>query len=241
MRIDVWIKRIEDKVHTTRCEPIGESAVAKDFHINTDLLSSPPLNASDVLVLSMSSDPFADGEVSVKLPPIPFFEEFPELVRYQHTGKRHPRSRRKPRPARNTSKLGITLCYLIKKILGREFVTGRGPVYFGLSPATEAVTGDRTPSLIEDSDAADEAIRAAALAALDDFIRARIRPQRGARLTSWDVLDEFRGQDLPEHVINKIQLADIAPRVRGIFGITMEKTGTRIKGRHQRYWLGYTI
>lgn len=246
MRIDARLKinRDDVNVRTTRCEPLDESPPAKDFRINTELLSSPPLNAEDVLVLSLASEPYADGEVAVKLPPIPFFEEFTQVVRYQHTGERHPRSRRKPRPARNTPELGITLCYLKKEILGREFVSAQGPLYLGLSPATKAVTEGRMQPLIEDVVAADEAVRAAALAALDDLIRARVRPQRGARLTSrqiWDVWAAQWGANPTDDIIAGITLPDISRRFRAVFEATTATNPTRIDGRLQRYWDGYTI
>ena len=239
MRLDVRIRKVAEKTRTTEYEILGEAPPMKDFYVNTEKLVVLPYDTAE-MVLSISAEPFANGEVALAFPPVPFFREFKRVVRYERRVERRGKDRRAP----NTPDTPVNLAYVNKADLENEFVADRKPIYFGLSPVADAVSGDRTQPLTEDVGAADEAVRAALLEALDQFLRDRFRPQRGARLTSQDVHDEFihqEGANLSEDALNSLQLIDISRRVRAIFGVTMVKTGTRINGRHQRYWANYTI
>lgn len=244
MRMDIGIVRVAEKTRTTEFQLVGESPPMDNFFVNTERLSSLPFD-TDKLVLSISDQPFAAGEVGLALPAIPFFKVHKNgVVQYRHPAERKGRGRRKPRPAPSTPDLPATLSYVKKSALEDEFVAARKPVYFGISPIIGDAIEDEPRATDGDIAAADETVRAALLEALDDFLRARFRPQRGARLTSQDVQDSFidqEGANLSEDALNSLQLIDISRRVRAIFGITMVANPTRIKGRHQRYWDGYTV
>ena len=241
MRIDVRIKKVGYKKRTTEYEILGKlHGKSPHFFVNTEKVSSLPFDTTE-MILSMASQPFADGEVAAAFPPVPFSHASDDVVRYRHMIER--KGRRKPRQAPNTPELGVTLVYIKRSNLDDDFVAGQGSIYFGLSPAPEAVSSDRTQAAA-DVGAVDEGVRAAILEAIDVFVMRRFRPQRGAWVTSRDIRDEFieeEGHNFSEDELNNLRPIDITRRVRAIFGVTMVATPTRIKGRHQRYWDGYTI
>ena len=243
MRLDVRIRKIEEKINTTKFEPLGASPPMKDFYPNTEVVTSLPFDTED-MVLSISTKPFADGEVALAFPPIPFFKEFRDVVRYQHTIERKGKGRHKPRQAPNTPDTPVTLAYVNKSDLEDKFVADQEPIFFGLSPVSEAVSGDQKQSAVEDVGVDEEIGGADALAAFDAFLRDTIRVKRGNRLTSrqiWAVWAMRWGATLDDEVIGGLKLIDVARRFRAVFGVTMVETSTRIDGIHQRYWDGYTV
>ena len=238
MRLDVRIRKGEEKINTTQFELLGESPPMKDFYVNTEKVTLLPFDTGE-MVLSISSEPFAAGEVALEFPPVPFFKAFRHVVRYEHRIERRGKDRRAP----NTPDLGVTLAYVNKVDLEDEFVADQEPIFFGLSPGTEAVSGAQQAAA-EDIGGAEEIDRAAACAALDDFLRETVRVRRGSRLTSrriWPVWAERWDADPADEVIAGVRFADVARQFRAVFGVTMVETSTRIDGKHQRYWDGYTI
>ena len=120
----------------------------------------------------------------------------------------------------------------------------KNPIFFGLSPVTEAVSGDQKQSAVEDVGVDEEIGGADALAAFDAFLRDTIRVKRGNRLTSrqiWAMWAARCGVHPDDEVIGGLKLIDVARRFRAVFGVTMVETSTRIDGIHQRYWDGYTV
>ena len=239
MRLDVRIRKVDQTKNTTKFEPASESPPMKDFYANTEVVSSLPSDTGD-LVLSISTTPFTDGEVALAFPRVPFFKEFGRVVRYEHRITR----RGKERGAPNTPELPVTLAYVNKSDLEDEFVADQEPIFFGLSPVTEAVSGDQKQSAVEDVGVDEEIGGADALAAFDAFLRDTIRVKRGNRLTSrqiWAMWAARCGVHPDDEVIGGLKLIDVARRFRAVFGVTMVETSTRIDGIHQRYWDGYTV
>ena len=44
MRLDVTIRKVAEKINTSRFEPAGESPPMKDFYANTELVNSLPFD-----------------------------------------------------------------------------------------------------------------------------------------------------------------------------------------------------
>ena len=83
-----------------------------------------------------------------------------------------------------------------------------------------------------------------ASAAFDAFLRESVRVKKGGRLTSrqiWAVWAARWGADPEDRVIAGVRFADVAGRLRALFGTAAAKDPTRIDGRLQRYWSGYAI
>ena len=239
MRLDVRIRKIEEKISTTKFEPLGASPPMKDFYPNTKLVNSLPFDTED-MVLSISTKPFAAGEVALAFPRVPFFKEFGRVVRYEHRIERRGKEQRAP----NTPELPVTLAYVNKSDLEDKFVADQEPIFFGLSPVTEAVSADQKQSAVEDVGVDEEIVAADALAAFDDFLRDSVRVRRGSRLTSrqiWRVWAARWGADPDDEVVAGVAFTDVSRRFRTTFGATTAPNPARIDGAHQRYWANYTI
>ena len=235
MRLDVRIRKGAEKINTTQFELLGESPAMKDFYINSEGLTLLPFDTEE-LVLSISSQAFADGEVALAIPPLPFFKEFARVVRYEHRIERRGKERRAP----STPDLFVTLAYVNKADLEEQFVADRLPIFFGLSPVTEAAAETQKPAVIE---TAAEPVAHVAVT-FDAFLRERVRVQRDGRLTSrqiWAVWAARWSADPDDDLIAGIRFADVSRRFRGVFGATAATNPTRIDGILQRYWPGYRI
>ena len=225
MRIDVRIVKVGETKNTSKFELLGEAPPMKEFYVNTEKVSSLP-SAAEELLLTISSEPLAAGEVALKFAPLPFSRDFKDVVRYQHTIEGKGKGRRKNRPAPNTPDLPVNLEYVNRAALDDGFIAEKRPIYFGLSAADHKI------------DPPD------AIAAFDAFLRKFVRVKRGGRLTSrqiWAVWAARWGANPDERVIEGVQLADVARRFRAVFGATAVKKPTRIDGISQRYWQGFTI
>ena len=239
MRVDVRIRKLGKKKNTFEFKLLGESPPMENFYPNLELVSSLPFDTEEI-VLNISSEPFADGEVALAFPPVPFFKEFTDVVRYEHRTERRGKDRRAP----NTPDLGVTLAYVNKVDLEDEFVADQQPIFFGLSPVADADSEDQKRAAAEDVGAGDEIDRAAAFATFDDFLRDSVRVKRGSRLTSrqiWDVWAARWGANPNDRVIAGVRFTDVARRFHAVFGATTATNPTRIDGRLQRYWPGYTV
>lgn len=239
MRLDVRIRKVEKKINTTQFELLGESPPMESFYVNTETVTSLPFDTRE-MVLTISSEPFADGEVALAFPPVPFFKAFRRVVRYEYRIKRRGKERR----VSNTPDTPVNLAYVNKEVLEDEFIAEQKPIYFGISAVTKAVIEDEKQAAAGDVADDDEIDRADAIAAFDAFLRESVRFQRGRKLTSRQILAVWRVRwdaDPDDEVIRGIQLADVARRFRVVFGVTMLKDPTRIDGDSQRYWNGFTI
>ena len=239
MRLDVRIRKVAEKINTSRFEPAGVSPPMKDFYANTELVNSLPFDTRD-MVLSISTTPFADGEVALAFPSLPFFKEFSRVVRYEHRIERRGKEQRVP----NTPDTPVNLAYVLKADLDDEFVAEKRPIYFGLSPVTKNDAEGKEQAPGDDIDVGEKTDRTAAFAAFEAFLRDSVRVQRGNRLTSrqiWRVWAARCGVHPDDEVIGGLKLIDVARRFRAVFGVTMVETSTRIDGIHQRYWDGYTV
>ena len=239
MRLDVRIRKVEEKINTTKFEVFSECLTTKNFFVNTEAVSSLSFDTK-VMILNVSGEPFADGEVALAFPPVPFFKEFTEVVRYEHRIKR----KGKERTAPNTPELGVTQAYVGKADLEAQFIAERKPIHFGLSPVTGLSVEVEEQASAANIGIGDEIDRAGVLAAFDSFLRESVRVQKEGRLTSrqiWAVWAARRDTDPDERVIADVKFADVARRFRAVFGATAAKNPTRIDGRLQRYWSGYAI
>ena len=233
MRLSVRMKRVEDKFTTTKLEPCGEPPPINSYYINTELLNSLPLG--EELMLFLSDEPFAEGEVTIALPPVPFFKLLKNSVRYEHRTA-------KDRRAANTPELPVTLSYVKRADLPDEFIVARKPLYSGISLVPEAVVEEEEEVTIVD--VVEEATGPDAAAAFVAFLRERVRVQRGGRLTSrqiWRVWAARWGADPADDPIAGVAFSDVSRQFRKVFGATAAKNPARIDGSHQRYWAGYTI
>lgn len=237
MRLKMRVKKVRELKNASRfesVEPDGKYRPMKDFYVNTELLSSLPFD-TDELTVHISDGPFAEGEVALAFPQVPFFRSSRNTVRYQHTAERKANSRRRPRPAPSTPELPVTLAYVNRDVLEAEFIAARKPICFGISPVTEYE--NRAAS------SGTEVGGAGIFTTFDAFLRESVRKRRGRRLTSRQILAVWRtrcGADPDAEVVQGIRLTDVARRFRAVFGVTA--TGpTRIDGRLQRYWDDYTI
>lgn len=246
MRLDPRMKRIEEKVNTTKFEPAGEFRPMRNFYPNTEALSVLPFDTNEI-ILSISDAPFAEGEVGVAFPPVPFYEIRGSSVLYQHTAERKKNSRRKPRPVPTTPGLPATQVYVIRSFLDADFVAQKKALYLGISAVAEAAIEDEKPPTANDGGSGDKIDRADALEAFDAFLRERVRVKRGERLTSrrifavWCTRWGADTDDLEHKVICGVRLTDVARRFHAVFGATAAPHGTRIDGRQQRYWVNFTI
>ena len=230
----VKMRKGERMHYTTKCEPCDpEKAFLDAFYLDTEFLNSLTFDTAEFM-LWISDRPFAEGEVDVSFPPLPFVKSTKNRTRFEIQNERG-------RRLRTSTEYPVTQVFIKNLALDAEIIDEGRQLYFGISAITESDVVDGKGVLVPDTEVVDKAVRAAALAALDAFLRARIRTQRGARLISQDVFDEIQKEDLPEDVLKCIQLTDIARRFRAIFGVTMAATPTRIKGKSHRYWDGYTL
>ena len=235
----IGIRKVEEKENTTQYELLGASPPMKDFYVNTELVTSLPFDAEEML-LTLSTEPFADGEVTLAFPPVPFFKAFNRVVRYEHRIRRKGKERRAP----NTPELGVTLAYVNKTDLEDEVIVKQKPIHFGLSPVAKCVMEGEELASVADIEIGDELFGADAIAAFDAFLRESIRVQRSGRLTSrqiWAVWAARCDGNPDDKVIAGVRFADVARRFRGVFGAAAARTPTRIDGYSQRYWAGYEI
>ena len=235
----IGIRKVQEKKNTTQYELLGDSVSTKELYVNTQAVSSLSFDTEEML-LTLSSEPFADGQVTLAFPPVPFFKEFRHVVRYEHRIRRNGRERQAP----SSPDLGVTLAYLDKEDLEHEFIVKRRPIHFGLSPVAKRVVEGKERASLAVINVDDELGGADALVAFDDFLRKSIRVQRSGRITSrqiWAVWAARWGADSSEDMIAGVRFADVARRFRATFGTAAAKTPTRIDGFLQRYWSGYTI
>ena len=239
MRLDVRIRKVEEKINTTQFELLGESPPMKDFY--TEVVSSLPSDTGDlVLSIPNSTKPFADGEVALTFPPVPFFKEFSRVVRYEHRIERRGKEQRAP----NTPDTPVNLAYVNKADLDDEFVAEKRPIYFGLSPVTKNGAEGEEQAPGDDIDVGEKTDRTAAFAAFEAFLRDSVRVRRGSRLTSrqiWRVWAARWGADPADDPIAGVAFTDVSRRFRTTFGATTAKDSSRIDGIHQRYWPGFEI
>ena len=245
MRLDVRMRKVEEKTATTKFEPVDESPPMKNFYINTKVVSSLPFDIGEIRV-SISSQPLAESEVSLALPAIPFYMVHTKAaaVQYRHQAERKEHSRRKPRPASSTPELPVTQAYVSTVALDNQLIDEQRPIYFGISAVPETVSEDETQTAANDGGSGGEIDRVDALAALDAFLRDYVRVKRNGIITSrriWAVWAARWGADPADDVIAGVLLTDVARRFRAVFGTTAVKKPTRIDGISQRYWVGYTI
>ena len=229
MRLDVLMRRVEGTKNTDKFEPDGEPSPMDNFYVNSKAIASLPFDTA-ALRLTLSSEPFGDGEVERAFPPVPFYRASDRVVRYQH--------RDKGRTVTSTTDLPVTLAYVYRSALEGKFVEQRKPIYFGISPVIE------DEKQVVDIAVDDETSHADAIAAFDAFLRESVRRRRGGRLTSrrvWAAWAARWGAEPDERVIAGVRYTDVARRLRTVFGTVAEPNPTRIDGRLQRYWSDFTI
>ena len=239
MRLTVRMKPVEEKVNTTLYKSVGDSPPMKDFYLNTEVASALPFDTKEI-ILTISDEPFAEGEVALVFPPVPFYKAFRSAVRYEHRAERRGRERR----AANTPELPVSLAYVNRAVLDEEFIAERRPIHFGVSAPSEVAAEDEKQAVAADIDVGDESSGVEAIAAFDSFLRESVKIQKEGRLTSrqiWAVWAAQRNVDPDERVIAGVRYADVARRFRALFGAAAAKNPTRIDGRLQRYWSGYAI
>ena len=239
MLIRVRMKRVEMKTRTTRCEPCDTDMLAPldNFYPDTELLDSLPFN-TDEFILSIADRPFAEREVAIAFPPLPFVRMTKNKCRFEILNDRG-------RRLRTSSEYPITQAFMNNELMDARIMVERRPIYFGISEVPQAVTEDEGQATADDLDAGkEESGGADAIAAFDDFLRETVRVAKGGRITSrqiWAVWAARCGANPDDEVGGGVRFTDVARRFRSVFRATAVKTPTRIDGRLQRYWLDYTI
>lgn len=234
----VRMKSVEQKPNTTQCKPCDTDAPAPmdSFYPDTGALSSLPFDTAEFM-LWISDYPFADGEVDLALPPLPFVRSTKNKTRFEIQNARG-------RRLRSSLEYPVTQAFMNNHAVTEEVINEQRPIYFGISVVPETVIEDEKPAASGGIAVGDEIDRADALAALDTFLRERVRVKRGGRLTSrqiWAMWAKYHNADPADDIIHGVRLTDVARRFRAVFGATAVKTPTRIDGISQRYWVGYTV
>ena len=239
MRLSVVIRRVEEKARTTRFELVGESPPMTGFYVNRERLAALTFDTGE-MVLTISSKPFGDGEAMIAFPPVPFFKEHKDVVRYQHTTE----SKGKARFAPSTFDLPVTQAYVDKDVLKDDMLNNQTPIYFGVSAVNEVVIEDEKQDVTSDIAVEDEIFDGVAIAAFDDFLRESIQVKRGGRLTSrqiWAVWAARWNAESDAKTVAGVQFREVSTRFYDVFKVRAEPTPTRIEGRSQRYWSHFTI
>ena len=235
MLLRVRMKKVEDKLNTTKLEPCDEPAPLKDHYINTEFLTSLPFGTEE-LILHLSDEPLPEGEVAIAFPSLPFNRSTKNLTRFEIQNDRG-------RRLRSSLENPVTQAFVYNDELGAEFIKEKRPLYSGISPVPEAVVEEQQAT-VDATDLTDEVAGADAVAAFDAFLKASVRVQRGGRITSrqiWEVWAARWGADSKERVIAGVRFIDVSRRFRATFGATAAKDPTRIDGELQRYFSGYAI
>lgn len=243
MRLDMRIKKVGTTKNTTVFEPVCKPGAMKNFYVNTEAVSSLPVDLDkEELGLAISSYPIADGAMALAFPPVPFYKAHISVVQYQHTDEMKAQGRRKSAPARtSTPALPVTKAYVHRVCIDDHLVAERKQLHFAIYLVT-AVSSDRTQAAV--ANVGEVIDRAAALDRLDTFLTDSVREQQGSRLTSrqvWAAWARHCGADPADDLIAGVRFTDVARRFRGVFGVAAAKSPTRIDGRLQRYWSGYAI
>ena len=187
MLLRVRMKKVEDKLNTTKFEPCDEPAPLKDHYINTEFLTSLPFGTEE-LILHLSDEPLPEGEVAIAFPSLPFTRSTKNLTRFEIQNDRG-------RRLRSSLEYPVTQAFLYNDIVGTETITAERPLYSGISPVPEAVA-EEEQAAVEDTTVTDEVTGADATAAFDAFLRASVRVQRGGRITTrqiWSVWARYGG------------------------------------------------
>ena len=237
MRFEATMRMVDETKNTIKFQLVGESPPMTSFYVNRARLASMPFDTRE-MILEISSEPFADGEVALAFPPVPFSGVLRRFVRYQHTIKRAGTEKQAP----NTPELPVTLAYVEKAVLERKFVVDRLPIYFGVSPINEVSTTDEERAVVVVTDG--EIDRADAVDAFDAFIRESVQVKRGGQLTTrqvWTVWAARCGADPEGKEIAGVPYTIVYRRLRDVLGVAAAPKPTRIDGIIQRYWPGYSI
>lgn len=237
----VRMRRVEQKTNTTQYEPCNTDAPAPidSFYPDTGALSSIPFDTAEFM-LSISDQPFAEGEVDLALPPLPFVRSTKNKTRFEIQNARG-------RRLRSSLEYPVTQAFMNNHALDEEIINEQRPIYFGISAVTRDALEDEKPAAADDIAVVEAIDRVDALEAFDAFLRHYVRVKRGARLTSRQIFAAWCtrwGADtdgLEKKVICGVRLTDVARRFHAVFGANAVKKPTRIDGISQRYWVGYTV
>ena len=236
MRLSVRLKKVEEKVNTTKFEPIDEAPPLKNYYIDTETVSLMPFDTEE-LDLFLSRDPFNEGEVAIAFPPLPFIRSTTNLTRFEILNDRGSR-------LRTSLEYPVTLVFVYNDSLGAETITDERPLYSGISPVIKTAVKEEEQVTADTSDVAEDPRGQDALAVFDAFLRDSVRVRRGSRLTSrqiWRVWAARWGADPDDEVVAGVAFTDVSRRFRTTFGATTAPNPARIDGSHQRYWSGFAI
>ena len=236
MRLSVRLKKVEEKVNTTKFDPIDEAPPLDNYYIDTTAVYSMPFDTEE-LELFLSDEPLLKGEVAIAFPPLPFIRSTKNKSRFEIQNDRG-------RRLRSSLEYPVTQAFVYNDALGTDFIKDERSLYSGISPVTEAAVKEEEQAAVEDTTVTDEAPGPDALAAFDAFLRERVRIRRGGRLTSrqiWSVWAARWGADPADDPIAGVAFSDVSRQFRATFGATTAPNPARIDGSHQRYWSGFAI
>ena len=261
MRIQVPMTRGADKKFTTECKPNAtvSNPPLDGLYPDSEWLSDLPFDTSHFL-LSISDQPYREGEVHVALPKIPFVRSTKRKTRFEIQNDRG-------RRLRSSKQFPVTQSFLRNEALSSAIKSDQGGIYLGISPLRQPASqgvSERTKDTTQfagmsasqdDSEAdsqsrdlsaatastRDEADRAAALDWLAHYMETDVVFQHGARLTSLQILARIRDAAPAYEIVRHITRADITRVFKMRYRVGMEKASARIDGKHQKYWLNFAL
>ena len=234
MRLSVRLKKVEEKVNTTKFDPIDEAPPLDNYYIDTTAVYSMPFDTEE-LELFLSDEPLLKGEVAIAFPPLPFIRSTKNKSRFEIQNDRG-------RRLRSSLEYPVTQAFVYNDALGTDFIKDERSLYSGISPVTEADVEEE--DLVTIVDVVEEPTGPDAAAVFVAFLRERVRVQRNGRLTSrqlWSVWAARWGADPADDPIAGVAFSDVSRRFRATFGTTTAPNPARIDGSHQRYWSGFAV
>ena len=125
MRLSVRMKKVEEKVNTTKLEPCREPAPMDSYYINTEFLTSLPFGTEE-LILHLSDEPLPEGEVAIAFPSLPFTRSTKNLTRFEIQNDRG-------RRLRSSLENPVTQAFVYNDELGLEVPTYPSPTVWALT------------------------------------------------------------------------------------------------------------
>ena len=231
MRLNERMKRVEEKMYTTKLEPSDAPASMDDFYIDTEYLNSVPFDNNEI-ILFISDKPFAEDEVALTFPPLPFIRSTKNKTRFEIQNDRD-------RRLRSSIEYPVTQAFIYNGALEPEVITNKKSIYFGISPVSEAVVTAEEQVVVEDADA--DVIDPETEFNL--FLDAVITKRRSGEVTTeriWKAWAVLHGANPDEDVIGGIRKSSVVSRFRARFSPPPATHG-RVDGRVQRRWKGYAV
>ena len=243
MLIKIPVKKGKAKTYTMECKPIEKRSnpLLDDVFPDTKSLSTLPFATAEFM-LHISDRQFMPGEVALASPPLPFAKSTTYKTRFEIRNDRGTRML-------TSLKYPFTQQFLYNEALNAldpSIIAERKSIYLGISELVGSIEGDPDEGDPDESDHDEDeedtrSDKDIATAYLTYFLRQHVAFYKGSKLTSEQVALAIEGF-APEYVrTDLIDRKQITFAVRECFHAGMEKSSSRIDGRHQKFWLDLAI